>query len=660
MVSRYSRFALSVVMAVLTCASGTFAGCPFASGLFGGKAEDSDTRSGNHFRKAMPAAHHQFLRRMEPLNEGLLNEGKGCWGFCNKTAGDCDYCGTGQCCRDADYRNGVEGCELAQGLIGSKCGHWRADLEPTLRNEGLACFGACDNTAGDCDYCGNGQCCRLIDGERCVPGCELAVINWVEGPASQCGLFASPDPCEPTAPSANDPPPTNDGDGGDIEGQDPTQGPTGGLLHEGQACEARCNFQGGDCDWCGTGQCCDNTDWYRGVPGCELAEGQGNAICGDFSAPYPEPAEFRLGMPLGTAETPASVDITAKDWTEGWIRDIVATGGDVESNYEYDGEGGKPWSEFEMSLVRDLVLQEIRRASPGRDEVSGAKFVRLAFHDCLKYTDGEGGCDGCLNWENMGATVGGENGRTEDREFEDFERKQSNNGLQHAVEFLEYVYNLNFGHTFASGCWSTPATITGAAWVADTRENPIWVTSEDECQQLCLDTADCAFFTVPQLQFVNGRGPCRLFSEVGSMRDLSTGRLIAGRAECPHESWSLRSRGISRADLWAFASLVAVEEGIQRHNWACDGDRRSPHGGPIMCTQFEGQDVCKINPTRPFVFKTGRKDCDSSYTDEPYKTDKIEVFPDEHFNGTMTVRFMEEHFGFSGKETVAIMGAHTM
>merc|ERR550525_394713 len=46
--------------------------------------------------------------------------------------------------------------------------------------------------------------------------------------------------------------------------------------------------------------------------------------------------------------------------------------------------------------------------------------------------------------------------------------------------------------------------------------------------------------------------------------------------------------------------------------------------------------------------------------DEPYKTEKVEAFPDEHFNGTMTVRFMEEHFGFSGRETVAIMGAHTI
>ena len=33
---------------------------------------------------------------------------------------------------------------------------------------------------------------------------------------------------------------------------------------------------------------------------------------------------------------------------------------------------------------------------------SERKALRLGFHDCLKYKDGSGGCDGCLNWEGMG------------------------------------------------------------------------------------------------------------------------------------------------------------------------------------------------------------------------------------------------------------------
>merc|ERR1719277_2478768 len=252
------------------------------------------------------------------------------------------------------------------------------------------------------------------------------------------------------------------------------------------------------------------------------------------------------------------------------------------------------------------------------------------------------------------------NGRVEDRELEDHERRPSNNGLEDTVEFLEYVYNFDFGVT--SACWETPATVSGD-WVADTQRNPIEVHSTEECQERCQNTTGCVFFSVPQLTFIDGRGPCRLFGAGGRWNSLPSGRMIAGYGRCPesaqNQSWSLRSRGKSRADLWAFASLVAVEEGIQRHNWACRGDRHSPHNGPRMCLQFEGEPGCEIVPSRPFVFKTGRKDCETSL-DPPYKAEDEEVHPDEHFNGPMTVRFMEEHFNFSGRETVAIMGAHTL
>ena len=34
--------------------------------------------------------------------------------------------------------------------------------------------------------------------------------------------------------------------------------------------------------------------------------------------------------------------------------------------------------------------------------ISAPAVLRLGFHDCLKYKDGAGGCDGCLNWHGMG------------------------------------------------------------------------------------------------------------------------------------------------------------------------------------------------------------------------------------------------------------------
>ena len=280
-----------------------------------------------------------------------------------------------------------------------------------------------------------------------------------------------------------------------------------------------------------------------------------------------------------------------------------------------------------------------------RDELSTAKFIRLPFHDCLHYSDGSGGCDGCINWDNVGTRF---EGRVEERNYEDHERTPSNNGLGVPVEFIESIFQMDLGKTWGSGCYKKPASVVGNGIdLLNTRSEPIWVSTVDERRDQCLNTIGCKYFTVPHQRFVGGNGPCRLFNSEGTIRELtgSSGRLIAGVTDtyCHSDSWSLQSRGKSRADLWAFALLVAIEEGIQRHNWACDGDRRSPHNGPIMCTQFEGDDQCKITLDRPFTFKTGRRDCDGGSS---YKTEKKEALADEHFNGTMTVRFMEDQFGF--------------
>ena len=609
---------------------------------------------------------------------GLLNEGRGCWGHCESTAGNCSYCGTGQCCRRQDYDFGVPGCELATNVTGARCGLWQGDPNDIgLKNEGRACMGHCDNTpGGGCVFCGTGQCCRRLDADRCVPGCELAgAIGPVPAPQSQCGNWALHDDaaldplfCVPAAPPSSSS--SGGSSGGSSSGSSGSGGNSGstpvpddtGLLREGQLCHTHCRLNaifdsadaalssaGGDCAYCGTGQCCTRIDWYRGVPGCELAENLTVAVCGHHRQPHPEPFDFRVGEPRGTLPTPptptADAAATGPNATFGWFADIDANGDAAEDHAlpAYSGSGGQPWSRFEMALVRDLILREIRRATAGKDQISGARLLRLAFHDCLRYEDGTGGCDGCLDWEAVGTVLGGENGRVEDRELEDHERRQSNNGLQEAIGFIEYVYTVNLGQSWASGCWQTPATISGGTLL----DGPYLVYSTEQCLSLCRNYTGCAQFTVPQLPYDDGgewagRGPCRLFSDGGWVNSLSSGRLIAGRANCTPgtPSWSLQSRGKSRADLVAFASLVAVEEGIARHNWACDGDRKGPHNGPTQCVQFEGEPGCRISPSRPLIFQTGRSDCVTSL-DPPYKAPQREYHPDEHFNGTMAVRFME-------------------
>ena len=67
----------------------------------------------------------------------------------------------------------------------------------------------------------------------------------------------------------------------------------------------------------------------------------------------------------------------------------------------------------------------------------------MGFHDCLRYTDGTGGCDGCLNWHGVGHRY---YRATEQRRFkvglEQFENvlETNNNGMEYIVEVLEAVY----------------------------------------------------------------------------------------------------------------------------------------------------------------------------------------------------------------------------
>jgi hypothetical protein len=201
----------------------------------------------------------------------------------------------------------------------------------------------CNGTpGGGCTFCGAGQCCRRFDAERCVAGCELAgSIGPVPAPQSQCGNFWVHDDaaidalsCVPATLSAGlvtstgPAGPASSGSASDAS----NIGNVSGLLRAGVNCRTRCGIYGGDCpSWCGAGQCCTRIDWYRGVPGCELAENITTAVCGEWSRPHLEPAEFRLPRPLGTHATPLNPPTrTPESNVSGWdgqtLRNINATG----------------------------------------------------------------------------------------------------------------------------------------------------------------------------------------------------------------------------------------------------------------------------------------------------------------------------------------------
>ena len=211
-----------------------------------------------------------------------------------------------------------------------------------------------------------------------------------------------------------------------------------------------------------------------------------------------------------------------------------------------------------------------------------AKLVRLGFHDCLKYTDTTGGCDGCLNWEGMNFRFPAQKEIKFKFEYDDI-KKGNNNGLEFTVAMLEMIY---------------------------TKTN---------------------------------------FPE-----------------DAPTLPESLKSSGKSRADLWAYAAKVAVEYSVERNNFHCknkpQGDEwnGSYMGNSDDCQRLMEDTQCELIMEREINFKYGRKDCIPTNLETPYKASKHEEHPNPEGNGDDTLDFFKSQFGFSGKESVAILGAHTL
>ncbi len=121
---------------------------------------------------------------------------------------------------------------------------------------------------------------------------------------------------------------------------------------------------------------------------------------------------------------------------------------------------------------------------------------------------------------------------------------------------------------------------------------------------------------------------------------------------------SLKDSGKSRADLWAYAAIVAVEWGIEANNLACvDWDQ--PNVPNSHCVHEPGTEECFVRPARPIQFEYGRADCTEHDPEFPYKSLKKENHPDAEGNGQETIKYFKDNFDFSGRETAAIFGAHT-
>ena len=85
-----------------------------------------------------------------------------------------------------------------------------------------------------------------------------------------------------------------------------------------------------------------------------------------------------------------------------------------------------------------------------------------------------------------------------------------------------------------------------------------------------------------------------------------------------------RARSSSRADLWQFAGLVALERALERANRACDLD----YWARQQVTLLEGREACEFKLRSPLKFWSGRSDCVSEDKDgRGFKASKEEVQP---------------------------------
>merc|ERR1712151_795421 len=123
---------------------------------------------------------------------------------------------------------------------------------------------------------------------------------------------------------------------------------------------------------------------------------------------------------------------------------------------------------------------------------------------------------------------------------------------------------------------------------------------------------------------------------------------------------SLQQTGKSRADLWAFATLVAIEFTNGVDNVHCDNPHKDEGSRKVVCLQDNDKlRGCKNKLPRDFVFQTGRRDCKTNLS-PAYSAPKRDLTPSGDLAGGQLTAWMKKYFHFTGKETVAIMGAHSV
>ena len=132
----------------------------------------------------------------------------------------------------------------------------------------------------------------------------------------------------------------------------------------------------------------------------------------------------------------------------------------------------------------------------------------------------------------------------------------------------------------------------------------------------------------------------------------------------PNLDVSLFGSGKSRADLWQFATNVALESTLERSNFGCRHDYFQRQQVPLLENEGKGHAFgvwkCKIKMNKPFKFQYGRADCKVDHPDEPYRTDRVEQHSDAHANIGTILSDLKAGLGMSAKDFIALNSIHGM
>ena len=157
--------------------------------------------------------------------------------------------------------------------------------------------------------------------------------------------------------------------------------------------------------------------YVPGTPGSSWSIQELIAVRGQLSAIFQNPRRALFQVPGG----PVSF---LKGKVSNWQS---ITGRDIFLRYSTEAEESSSGIQ-EKPQLQDQVLPNI------------AKFVRLTFHDCIKDTE-TGGCNGCLNFRNMGVEGRGKNCvRDQTCAQDSHEKVTDNNNLLWVARVLEILY----------------------------------------------------------------------------------------------------------------------------------------------------------------------------------------------------------------------------